>query len=129
MTEELQRLLDLVSRLSERARGDLRNLPSKTTLAQGVILYWFAKVAKTFDAIRLLWQEGYWQDASSLARTILELVFQSEYLSRDPEAHAELFMSHDARQRVKLLKTLDAYNDPTDTDISSHLSTLTLTKG
>jgi hypothetical protein len=29
---------------------------------------------------------------------------------------------------VKLLKTLDAYNDPTDTDISSHLSTLTLTE-
>src|SRR5260370_21858866 len=94
MTEELQRLLDLVSRLSERARGDLRNLPSKTTLAQGVMLYWFAKGAKTFDAIRLLWQDGYWQDASSLSRTILELMFHSYYLRRDPEAPADLFKSH-----------------------------------
>ena len=92
MTEELKRVCGLVSRLSEKARADLKNRSHQPSLPKGVMLYWFAKGAKTYDATRLLFEEGYWQDAGALSRTILEIVFQSKFLSEDPEAHAELFM-------------------------------------
>jgi hypothetical protein len=75
------------------------------------MLYWFAKAAKTYDAILLLWREGYWQDAAALSRTILEIAFQAKYLSEDPEQRAALFKDHDTRLRVKMLKTADEYNE------------------
>jgi Family of unknown function (DUF5677) len=71
------------------------------------MLYWFVKAAKTYDAVLLLWREGYWQDAAALTRTILEVVFQSKYLSEDPEPRAKLFMIHDQRDRLKMLKKAD----------------------
>jgi uncharacterized protein DUF5677 len=59
-----------------------------------------------------------------LARTILEIVFQAKYLSEDPEQRAKLFMVHDERERLKMLKTADKYNDPSATDISDFIKTL-----
>ena|SRR3984893_12972013 len=124
MTEELGRVCCLVSELCGKVRGDLRNHQTATSLPQGVMLYWFVKAAKTYDALLLLWREGYWQDASALARTILEIVFQAKYLSEDPEQRAKLFMVHDERERLKMLKTADKYNDPSATDISDFIKTL-----
>jgi hypothetical protein len=112
MTEELGRVCGLVSELCGKVRGDLRNHQTATSLPQGVMLYWFVKAAKTYNALLLLWREGYWQDASALARTILEIVFQAKYLSEDPEQRAKLFMVHDERERLKMLKTADKYNGP-----------------
>jgi len=121
MTRELENVCELVSKLCDKVREDLRNHQTTTTLAQGVMLYWFVKAAKTYDALLLLWREGYWQDAATLARTILEIVFQSKYMSNDPEPRAKLFMVHDERERLKMLKTADKYNDPSATDIADFI--------
>jgi len=124
MTEELSRVCDLVTGLCGRVRDDLRKHQTATNLPQGVLLYWFVKAAKTYDAVLLLWREGYWQDAATLARTILEIAFQAKYLGEDPEPRAKLFMVHDERERLKMLKTADEYNDPLATDIADLIQSL-----
>jgi hypothetical protein len=121
MTEKLDIICQLITDLSEKVKRDLRSRNTPTTAAQGVMLYWFAKAAKTYSAIVLLWREGYWQDAAALARTLLEIAFQSKYLSEDPGPRAELFLKHDKRQRVKFLRVADKYNDGIDTDIQDHI--------
>jgi len=124
MTGKLSRIVVLVTNLCGKAREDLRKHQTPTTLPQGVMLYWFVKAAKTYDALLLLWREGYWQDAVALSRTLLEIVLQSRYLSGDPAVRAELFVIHDQRARLKMLKKADYYNDPSDTDISDLIKSL-----
>jgi hypothetical protein len=124
MREELSRIVELVTNLCGKVREDLRKHQTTTTLPQGVMLYWFVKAAKTYDALLLLWREGYWQDAVALSRTLFEIVLQSKYLSGDPAARAELFVIHDQRARRKMLKKADDYNDPSDTDISDLIKSL-----
>jgi Family of unknown function (DUF5677) len=121
MTKELSRICDLVTDLCNKVREDLRNHQTETSLPQGVMLYWFVKAAKTYDALLLLWREGYWQDAAALARTILEIDFQAKYLSEDPEPRAKLFIIHDERERLKMLKNADKYKDPSVTEIADFI--------
>ncbi len=63
-TEAFNRVCTLVTELCEEVRLDLINHQTATSLSQGVMLYWFAKAAKTYGAVLLLWREGYWQDAT-----------------------------------------------------------------
>lgn len=123
-TDGLNSVCTLVTNLCEKVRSELRNNQTTKSLAQGVMLYWFAKAAKTYDAVLLLWREGYWQDAAALSRTILEIAFQAKYLSENPEERAALFKDHDKRLRIKMLKTADEYNDPSDTPIPDLITSL-----
>jgi hypothetical protein len=123
-TEAFNRICTLVTELCEKVRLDLSNHQTATSLPQGVMLYWFAKAAKTYDAVLLLWREGYWQDAAALSRTILEIAFQAKYLSEDPEPRAALFKDHDRRLRIKMLKTADEYNEPSDIKIADLITSL-----
>jgi Family of unknown function (DUF5677) len=124
-TDEFNEICTLVTNLCEKVRSDLGNHQTNESVSQKVMLYWFAKAAKTYDAVLLLWREGYWQDAAALSRTILEISFQATYLSGDPEPRAALFKSHDEQQRLKMLKTVDKYNDPSDTEIADLIKSLT----
>jgi hypothetical protein len=36
----------------------------------------------------LLWNQGYWQDAAVIGRTILEVALQAMYFRKDPEKFA-----------------------------------------
>jgi hypothetical protein len=127
MTEELSKICELVTDLCGKVRLDLKHPQTERSLPQGVLLYWFAKAGKTYDAILLLCREGYWQDAAALSRTILEIAFQAKYLSEDPEPRVALFKDHDTRLRVKMLKTADEYNDPSDSRIPDLITSLSPT--
>ena len=66
-----------VCELTERLRKEVLTKdagPPGTTErdAKLAILYFFCKAYKTFQAIHLLWRQGYNQDAFILNRTLLE---------------------------------------------------------
>jgi hypothetical protein len=58
------------------------------------MLFFFCKAFKSYQAIQLLWREGFREDAYVLARTIYELRLQAMYLSQDPEGRSMLFIRH-----------------------------------
>ncbi len=84
---------DLAGRQPERA-------------SQGAGLYMFAKGYKSFQSAELLFRSGLWQDAATIGRTLLELGFQARWLNLDPERRGVLFLRHELRDRVRLLRGL-----------------------
>lgn len=110
MTRELRQLCDQVRTLAEKIRkGLIRQVPD--TPGKIVVLYMFAKGYKSYQAALFLYREGFWQDAASVARTLLELDFQARWLDKDPEAAAKLFVGGADRDRVKLMKNLKFTGD------------------
>src|SRR5229473_2835152 len=108
MTRELRQLCNLIQELAEKIRKDVsRRAPNSAQ--QVVILFMFAKAYKSFRAALILFREGFWQDAVSLGRTILELMFQAMWLSRDSESAATLFLRGEERERRKLLNNLSRH--------------------
>ncbi len=57
-------------------------------------LFFFCRAFKAYQAVAMLWREGFSEDAYSLARTVYELRLQAIYLSRDPAPRAKLFIRH-----------------------------------
>lgn len=105
MTPALAAICNTVSTLAEKVRRDLQTRPAKK-LAHWVLIYWFAKAAKSYDAALLLWRNGYWQDAAMLGRTILEIALQAMYFRRDPDKFAAEFFAHETLQRNILFKEM-----------------------
>ena len=70
MTRELRQLCDQVRQLAEKIRkGLIREVPD--TPGKIVALYMFAKGYKSYQVALFLYREGFWQDAASVARTLL----------------------------------------------------------
>jgi hypothetical protein len=65
----------------------------KTSMA-----FFLGKALKTYQAIHLLTEAGYGQDAAILARTLFELTLQVQYIAADSK-RAELFVKHDPVER------------------------------
>jgi hypothetical protein len=96
-----------VARLAARIEKDLKTRqPESASQATG--LYMFAKGYKSFQASRLLFQKGFWQDAATIGRTLLELGFQARWLNQNPDSAGRLFLRHEQRDRLKLLRGLKA---------------------
>lgn len=110
MTRELRQLCDQVRQLAETMRKDLTGHASDTA-GKVVALYTFAKGYKSYQAALLLYREGFWQDAASVARTLLELSFQARWLDKHPETAGKLFLRGAERDRIKLLKNLTVTGD------------------
>lgn len=90
--QELFRVgLDLVEELITRLK---RARLSGQLDYKRAMLFFFCKAFKTYQAARLLWQAGFPEDASNLARSIYELRLQSIYLSQKPEERSKLFVKH-----------------------------------
>jgi uncharacterized protein DUF5677 len=108
MTRELRQLCNLIQELAEKISKDVsRRTPNSPQ--QVVILFMFAKAYKSFRAALMLFRGGFSQDAVSLGRTILELMFQAMWLSRDSESAAILFLRGEERERRKLLDNLSRH--------------------
>ena len=89
--QELFRVgLDLVEELITRLK---RARLSGQLDYKRAMLFFFCKAFKTYQAARLLWQAGFPEDASNLARSIYELRLQSIYLSQKPEERSKLSSS------------------------------------
>jgi hypothetical protein len=110
MTPALAAICDTVSALAEKVRRDLQSRPA-SKLAQWVLIYWFAKAAKSYDAAILLWRSGYWQDAAMVGRTILEIALQAMYFRREPDRFAAEFFAHETVQRNILFKEMAEYTN------------------
>jgi hypothetical protein len=59
-----------------------------------VMLFFFCKAFKTYQAARLLWRAGFPEDVSNLARSVYELRLQGIYLSQKPDERSKLFIKH-----------------------------------
>jgi hypothetical protein len=98
-TAALRKMKELnreVARLAVRIERDLKTRqPESASQATG--LYMFAKGYKSFQASRLLFQEGFWQDAATIGRTLLELGFQARWLNQNPDSAGRLFLQHEQR--------------------------------
>ncbi len=108
MTRALRQLTDEIQELAEKIRKDVsRRAPDSTQ--QIVILFMLVKAYRSFRAAVILSHEGFWQDAVSLARTILELMFQALWLTRDSVSRALLFLRGEERETRKLLNNLSRH--------------------
>lgn len=105
MDAGLRKLCREVTLLAANIEKDLgRRQPERAS--QGAGPYMFAKGYKSFQAAQLLLRSGLWQDAASIGRTLLELGFQARWLNLDPEHRGALFLRHEFRDRLKLLRSL-----------------------
>lgn len=107
MNSDLEELCHEVAQLAAEIEGDLRTRQPETS-SQAAGLYMFAKGYKSFQACRLLFSEGFWQDAASVARTLLELGFQARWLNLKPDSAGQLFVRHELRDGRKFLQALKA---------------------
>jgi len=68
---------------------------------KGAMFFFFCKAYKSYQAIRVLWKEGFVEDAFILTRTIFELALQARYMREDPKPRARLFAEHDPVMRYR----------------------------
>lgn len=105
MGRELRRACVQLEQLAARIRTDL-NMQAHDTAPRIAALYMFAKAWKSYQAGKLLFKSGFWQDATTIGRTVLELGFQTRWLNLDLPNRAELLIRHELRDRRKLLQGL-----------------------
>jgi len=110
MTRELRHLCEQVRQLAEKMRKHLaRQAPD--TAPKLVALYMFAKAYKSYQAAMLLYHQGFWQDAASINRTLLELDFQARWLDKDRQAASKLFLRGAQLDRMRLMNNLKLAGD------------------
>jgi hypothetical protein len=68
---------------------------SDEALYRGAILCFFAKAYKSFQAIHVLWKQGFAEDATTLLRSLFELMLQATWLDKSPAPRARRFMEHE----------------------------------
>ncbi len=104
--KELRRACIQLEQLAARISTDL-NRHARDTAPRIATLYIFAKGWKSYQAGKLLFKSGFWQDAATIGRTVLELGFQARWLKLDLPNRAELLIRHELRDRRKLLRSLE----------------------
>jgi Family of unknown function (DUF5677) len=70
------------------------------------MLFLFCKAFKTFQAIELLWTNGYEEDAATLLRSIYELRVQARLMAGKPVDQSKQFMDHWFRSQFGNLQIL-----------------------
>jgi len=94
----LQRTFEIGHELAERT---MRAAPSISTdnipdlTYKQVTLFFFAKGYKSYQAFKALWDQGFEEDATVLARTIFEIHLQAAHIREDP-SRAITFLAHGA---------------------------------
>lgn len=78
---------------------------------KGSMFFFFCKAYKSYQAIRVLWREGFAEDALIIARTIFELALQGRYMQEDPKPRARLFVEHDPVVRYRYYQKLKRSGD------------------
>jgi len=75
-------------------------------LYRASMFFFLCKAFKTYQALSLVWREGFPEDALVLSRTIFELVLQARYMKQDPKPRALLFIQHDFVARYRCYEKL-----------------------
>jgi hypothetical protein len=106
-TAEARRVRNRVEQLAAEIRKDLIRQRHNTN-PRIASLYVFVKAYKSYQAGRLLAKQGFWQDAATVGRTVLELGFQARWLNLDLANRASLLVQHALREQRKLLQKLSS---------------------
>lgn len=80
---------------------------------RGSMFFFFCKAYKSYQATRVLWREGFAEDAFIIARTIFELALQARYMKEDPKPRSRLFTEHDPVARYRYYLKLKKSGDTT----------------
>ena len=71
------------------------------SLEMQVFYFFHSKVRKTYQAIKLLWDKGFSEDAFILSRTLYEISLQARYIQSDPQLLVERYLRFDPVRRWK----------------------------
>jgi hypothetical protein len=85
---------DLAERFLAQKPGANLSLGEDATL-EAILLFFFCKSYKTYQAIAALWRAGFYEDASLLTRTLFEIWMQAAYIGERPREGALQFQEHD----------------------------------
>jgi hypothetical protein len=85
---------DVAERFLAQKPGTNLSLGDDATL-EAILLFFFCKSYKTYQAIAALWRAGFYEDASLLTRTLFEIWMQAAYISERPRERARQFQEHD----------------------------------
>lgn len=101
--EKIKKLFQLGNGLAEiiKSKDDSLNATGEEQLIfRGTMFFFFCKAYKSYQAIQLLWNQGFPEDATILARTLFEIELQSRYMREDPK-RVRLFLEYDPVLRYK----------------------------
>ena len=69
--------------------------PEADVTFEAIMLFFFCKSYKTYQAIAVLWRAGFYEDAPLLTRTLFEIWMQAAYIGKSPKERAREFQEHD----------------------------------
>ncbi len=92
----LKELLEVVGATLEAKRISL------DSEEKAIIAFFLGKAYKTSQAILLLAEQGYGEDAGLLARGLLNLTINAEWIHQDPKVRATAYVDYDWILRAKL---------------------------
>jgi hypothetical protein len=73
--------------------------------------FFFCKCYKSYQAIELLWRNGFAQDSAMLARSLFEIVLQAKYINVDPIARTRRYIDFDIVDRMRTYQRIKASGD------------------
>jgi len=93
MTESDDRIFEIGLSAADKIRARLAEVVIPRTEVERFLplIYFFVRSYKSYAALRLLWTNGYVEDAHTLARTIYELCLQADFIARDIETRSIQF--------------------------------------
>lgn len=102
--------VDLAEKIVVNVKS-LTALDEEELAYKGSMFFFFCKAYKSYQAIRVLWREGFAEDAFILTRTIFELALQARYMKEDPKPRARLFAEQDPVMRYRYYLNLKKLGD------------------
>jgi hypothetical protein len=90
-----EQFFDLGTKLAETLVAKLTNSRFADSVDyKRAMLFFFCKAYKTYQAVELLWRNGFVEDATSLARSIYEIRVQVIFINLDPLSRSKQFVYH-----------------------------------
>ena len=112
--KKIHEIFQLTTDLAEKIVSEVKSLNASDVeelVYKGAMHFFFCKAYKSYQAIRILWFNGFAEDCFILARTIFEIALQARYMKENPKSHARLFAEHDPVEKYRYYKRLKKVGD------------------
>lgn len=108
--QSVEDLFQIGTRLAELVVWRLKQTSFSTEIEKAgypaCIMFYFCKSYKSFQAIRILWQKGYEEDAVVLSRTVFESSLLSAYVRGAPTERAAAFWKYEAVSKHRIYEDM-----------------------
>jgi hypothetical protein len=114
LEHDLEKMFRIGVDLAEKVVAKVTSLTASDEeefVYKGCMFFFFCKAYKSYQGARLLFREGFSEDAFVLARTIFEISLQAQYMQGDPKPRARLFVEHDPVARYRYYEQLKKIGD------------------